>query len=202
MQQNRGLYVAAAIFAAVAVIFVFADIRQPAKSPSTSPSPEPSPLVGIDANHLQQVVIHARGKVFTLTRDASSFKYSLCADGQGGCAAQPADLARSAQLFQDIGGLRPTHVIYGAPDGLPAYGVDKPTTAEVDVKSLTGEQVTLVVGIKTPDGVSYFVKRQDSHDVVSVAVGAIAQQLLGFNASPPGPQPTPSAGTPAASASP
>ena len=193
MRENRGFLIAAGIFVVVAAAFIYGE-RQPHSPPSTSPTPQPSPLVGLSANQLQQVVIHSQGKVLTVTRAATGFNYTLCAEGQGGCQPQPADLNRSSQLFTTLASLAPSHVIYGAPEGLPAYGVDKPTGGEVDIKSTTNQQVTLIIGIKTPDGSSYFVKRQDSSDVDAVATGTIDQELLSLVASPPVPQPSPSPG--------
>ena len=195
-RENRGLYLAGFFFLIVAVGFLYLD-RGGKVTPTTSasPSPAPSPVVGIGANQLAQVVIHGKGKVLTVARQGNAFTYSVCAEGQGACPTQPADVTKTAQLFSAVATLTPTHVVYGAPDGMPAYGVDKPTNGEIDIKGQGGQQVTLVVGIKTPDGASYFVRRQDSSDVLVVTSGSIDTQFLALIDAPPVPTPSPSPST-------
>jgi hypothetical protein len=202
VRQNRGLYLAGAALLAVVVLFYFFDLKAPVKSPSTSPTPQPSPVLGMSPQQLQEVDIRARGKVLTLVRQGNSFTYALCPAGQSDCPAQPADASRSVQLLQSLSALRPTKVIFGAPEGLAAYGVDKPTTAEIDIKGAANQQATILVGSKSPDGSSYFIRRQDGTDVLAVAVASIDTELLGLIDSPPVPQPSPSPAAPAAGASP
>ena len=202
-RQNRGLYVAAAFFAVVALGFIYLDKGGKATpSSGASPAPVPSPVVGLALNQVSQVVVHGKGKVLTIAVQPSSFTYSLCAEGQGGCASQPADPARAAGLLQAVVQMAPTHVVYGAPEGLPAYGVDKPTNGEVDVKGQGGQQVTILIGNKSTDGASYFIRRQDANDVLVVTAGAIDTSLFGLIDSPPAPVPSPSPSVAAASPSP
>ncbi|MEA2683304.1 MAG: hypothetical protein QOK05_1632 [Chloroflexota bacterium] len=193
MRENRNLVVAAAILVAVGVLFYFFDLKGPAKAPTTSPTPQPSPVLGLAPSQIQQVVIHSKSKVLTLALANSTWTYSLCNEGVAPCAASTADATPSAQVFQSLAALRPSKVIFGAPEGLPAYGVDKPTTAEIDVKGSTNQQVTIIVGGKSPDSSSYFLRRQDSNDILAVAVGSI-DALLAFVDKPPVPQPTASPG--------
>jgi hypothetical protein len=176
----------------VVVLFYFFDLHGPAKAPTSTPTPLPSPVVGLAANQIQQVVIHSKGNVLTIAISGSNWTYSLCPEGQSACTAKVADPAASAQLFQGMSALRPSSVVFGAPDGLPAYGVDKPTTAEIDIKGITNSQVTILVGLKSPDSSSYYLRRQDSNDVLAVAVGTI-DGFLALVDKPPAPVPTPSA---------
>jgi hypothetical protein len=203
-RENRGLYIAALFFAAVAVGFLYLDkgARVTPSSSSSPAAPAPSPVVGLAINQVANVVIHGKGKVLTVSIQADGFTYSLCAEGQGNCQPQPADKTRSAQLFQAVVQLTPTHVVYGAPEGLPAYGADKPTNGEIDVKGRGGQQATILIGNKSTDGANYFLRRQDSNDVVVVTAGSIDTSLFGLIDQPPAPAPTPSPGAAAASPSP
>jgi hypothetical protein len=85
-------------------------------------------------------------------------------------------------------------VIYGAPEGLPAYGVDKPTTAEIDIKGTGNEQLTLLIGGKSADSASYYGRRLDSNNVLALAVASIDTELLSLVDTPPVPQPSPPPG--------
>lgn len=192
MRENRGLYLAGAILAAVAVLFYFFDLHGPARAPTTTPTALPSPVVGLGPNQIQQVVIRARGKVLTIGLQGSRWTYSLCPAGLGSCPLQTADAAPAAQLFRSISALRPSKVIEGAPEGLPAYGVDKPTTAEIDIAGISNREVTFMVGLKSLDGSSYFVRRQDSNNVLAIAAGTI-DGFLALLDKPPLPAPSPSA---------
>ena len=176
-----------------AAIYFFAE-RSP-KTPTASPTPQASPIVGLSATQVQQVVIHSQGKVLTVNRQGTGFTYSVCADGTTDCPPAPADQALSLQLFQSLTQLRPAHTVYRAPEGLPAYGADKPTNGEIDIKSTTGQQITILVGLKTTDGANYFLHRQDSPDVVTVATTVVDGGLLGLVNTPPValPSPVPSA---------
>lgn len=173
MRENRGLYLAGAILAAVVVLFYFFDLHGPAKAPTTTPTPPPSRVLGMGSNQIQEVVIHSGGKVLTIRLQGTLWTYSLCPEGQGSCPPRTADPVPSAQLFQSLSALTPSKVILGAPEGLPAYGVDKASTAEIDVKGTSNRQVTILVGLKSLDGSSYFARRQDSNDVLAVAAGSI-----------------------------
>ncbi|GAC1332532.1 MAG: hypothetical protein NVSMB17_11720 [Candidatus Dormibacteria bacterium] len=194
--QNRGLYIAGALFALVAAIYFFADKN--VKAPTVSSSPLPAAVLDLGASQVQQVVVHARGKVVTVTREGTGWSYSICAEGQADCPTGPADPSRSLQLVQNLTGLRPSHVIYGAPEGLPAYGVEKPTGGEIDIKGRSGQQVILLVGGKSPDGSSYFVRRQDSQNILTVPVTTVDGELLGLVDKPPAPIPSPAASPPGA----
>ena len=199
MRQNRGLYIAGAVFLVAAAIYFFADKN--VKAPAVAPSPLPSPVVRLGASQVQQVVIHGHGKVLTVERQGTGWTYTDCADGQADCApAAAADQGRSLQLVQSLTELRPSHVIYGAPEGLPAYGVEKPTSGEIDIKGVGGQQVTILLGGKSNDGASYFMRRQDSQDVLVVAAATIDAQFLALLDKPPTPQagPAPSAAPSAA----
>ncbi|MFN2462560.1 MAG: DUF4340 domain-containing protein [Candidatus Dormibacteria bacterium] len=197
MRQNRGLYIAAAVFLLAAAIYFFADKN--GRPPVVTPSPQPSPVVGLGASQVQQVVIHARGKVLTLARQGTAWTYSVCPDGQSDCPVNPADQSLSLQYIQALTELRPVHVVYGAPEGLPAYGVDKPTGGELDIRSTSGRQVTVLVGGKSTDGASYFLRRQDSQNILTVATTTVDGQLLALVDRPPVPAPSPA---PAPSTSP
>jgi hypothetical protein len=199
VRENRGLYIAAALFIVVAGVYFFADKN--AKAPAAAPTPAPSPIVRLAASQVGQVVVHAHGKQVTISREGAGWTYAACAEGQASCPARPADQALSLQLVQSLTELSPSHVIYGAPEGLPAYGVDKPGAGEIDIKGTNGQQVTVLVGGQTPDKASYFVRRQDSQDIDVVAASTIDSEFLGLVDKPPVPQPTPAAGSPAPSPS-
>jgi hypothetical protein len=189
LRQNRGLYIAGAVFVLAAGVYLLFDKNGKPATPA-APAALPSPVAGLGASQVQQVVIHSGGRALTVSRQGTSFTYSVCPDGQADCAASPADQSRGVQLYQNLTELRPSTVIYRAPEGLPAYGVDKPTGGEIDIKGTAGQQVTIVIGIKTPDGGSYFMHRLDSLDVVAVATTSV-DPLLAMVAKPPAPTPSP-----------
>lgn len=184
----------------MAAIYFFADKN--AKSPAPAVTPQPSPVVGLGAAQVQQVVIHAHGKVLTVSRAGAGWTYAVCPDGQSPCPAQPADQSLSLQLVQTVTELRPSHVIFGAPEGLPAYGVDKPSAGEIDIKGVVGQQVTILVGGKTGDGASYYLRRQDGQDILLVTAASFDTEFLGLVDKPPAPLPTPSPSAPAVSPAP
>lgn len=194
--QNRGLYLAAALFIIAVAAFYIYDKGQGSKAPGSSPSASPtvlaSPIVTLDPNQIAEVDVKSTGKTLTVNRNATSFTYSLCASGQANCASAPADTNLSGQLFLAVVQLRPTRTIYGVSDQLPNFGLDKATTAEIDIKVASGETTILWVGAKAPDGVSYYVRQPDKGDVYAIPASSIDGPILGLVTSPPAPQPTPS----------
>jgi hypothetical protein len=197
--NNRGFYVVAAIFLAALGLFYFFDVRKP--PPGTTTSPRPGPLINIDAATVSEIDIKANGKVLTVTRSASEWRYSVCPADQPGCPSQPASTTRSVQLLQAILQLSPSKTIFGAPAGLPAYGLASATGGEIDLKTPSGRSVALLVGAKAPDSVSLYVRLADSNDIQAVPVAALQTPILGAIDAPPVPLPSPSpsaaAGTPA-----
>jgi|ERR1700682_3973297 len=195
--NNRGLYIVAAIFLAAVGLFYFFDLRKP--PPSAATSPRPGPLVSIDPAAVNEIDIKANGKVLTVTRSASEWRYSVCPADQPGCPSKSASSARSVLLLQAILQLSPTKTIFGAPEGLPAYGLATATGGEIDLKTPSGRSVALLVGAKAPDSVSIYVRLADSNDIQAIPLAAIQTSILGAIDAPPVPLPSPS---PSAAASP
>ena len=189
--KNRGIWIALGLFVVAFAIYYLAVVRRPATTPNASASPQPSPIVHLSATAVSQVVIIAKGKVLTVSANAGSWTFSLCPTGQVDCPSQPADSAKASSLVQTLTSLRPDQVIYGAPEGFPAYGVDKPSTAQVDIKT-SGSTDTLFVGAKSPDGASYYLRPTDGSDVFLITAATIDTGIVGLVDTPPVPAPSPS----------
>jgi hypothetical protein len=188
--DNRRFYLVAAIFLAALGLFYFFDIRKP--PPSTAGSPRPGPLLSIDAATVSEIDVKANGRVLTVSRSGSDWRYSVCGADQPGCPSQPASSVASIQLLQAILQVTPSKSIFGAPEGLPAYGLATATGGEIDLKTPSGRSVALLVGAKAPDSVSVYVRLADSNDIQVVPVASIQTPILGAIDAPPVLRPSPS----------
>jgi hypothetical protein len=189
--NSRGLYIAAAILLAAVGLFYFFDLRKP--SPNATASPQPSPIISVDAASVTEIDVKANGKVLTVTRNGNAWRYSVCPADQATCASSPADTVRSVTLLVSILQLRPIKTVFGAPEGLPAYGLASGTGGEVVVKA-PGRIVTLLVGAQAPGNAGTFVRLSDSNDIQVVAPSTLQTQVLGAITMPPVPIPSPSPG--------
>ena len=188
--NNRGFYIVAAIFLAALGLFYFFDVRKP--PPTSSSSPRPGPLISIDAATVSEIDVKANSKVLTVTRSGSEWRYSVCPADHPGCPTQLASSIRSILLLQAILQLSPSKTIFGAPEGLPAYGLATATGGEIDLKTPAGRNVVVLVGAKAPDSVSIYVRLTDSNDIQAVPLSAIETPILGAVDAPPVPVPSPS----------
>ena len=189
--NSRGLYIAAAILLAAVGLFYFFDLRKPPSN--TAASPQPSPIISIDAASVTEIDIKSGGKVLTVTRSGNDWRYSVCPAEQVTCASNPADTVRSVQLLVVILQLRPTKTVFGAPAGLPAYGLTTGTGGEVTLKS-PGRSVTLLAGATAPGNAGIYVRLSDSNDIQVVPLSSMQTQVLGAISTPPVPVPSPSPG--------
>jgi len=194
--RGRGVYVAAAIFLAAFGIWYFTEHQSPSRSPSTSASPQPSPLIKLQAADIETITLKARGKVMTLNRaTGGAWTYSVCdasaAPSSAACAPAPADSSRVQQEITAIVELRPNEVIYGAPEGFPAYGLDKPSAGEVDLRNAAGSTTVLWLGASAPDQTSQFIRVAGSRDVEVVSKTNLQSQVLAIIDNPPKPAPSP-----------
>ncbi len=198
--SSRGFYIAAAIFlAAVGAYYIF-DIHRPT---STGGSPQPAALINIDPSTVSQFQVKSAGKTLTVLRNGSEWRYSACPSAQADCPTSVADTNRALALLGVILQLRPTKTIFGAPEGLPAYGLDTATVGEVDLQTPSGRSVQLLIGAKTQDSVSYYVRLSGSNDIETVPGATVLTQVIGAIIAPPAPISSPSPVTsPAASATP
>jgi hypothetical protein len=160
-------------------------------------------VINLDATTVSQFEIKSGGRTLTVVRDGSEWRYSVCADAAAGCPTSVADPTRAATLLQTILQLRPVKTIFGAPDGLPAYGLDKATIGEVDLQTPSGRSVSLLVGAAAPDKTNIYVRLSTSNDIQAVPAATVQTEIIGAIQGPPAPIPTPSAGaSPAVSPSP
>jgi hypothetical protein len=189
--NSRGFYIAAALLLAAIGLFYFFDLRKPA--PSVTASPKASPIVTIDPASVTEIDVKSAGKVLTVTRSGNEWRYSVCPADQATCASHPADTVRSVQLLVVILQLRPIKTVFGAPEGLPAYGLATGTGGEVTLKS-PGRSVTLLVGATAPGSAGMYVRLSDSNDIQVVALSSMQTQVLGAVNAPPVPVPSPSPG--------
>jgi hypothetical protein len=188
--NNRGFYIVAAIFLAAVGLFYFFDARKP--PPSVSSSPRAGPLVNINAATVSEIDIKANGKVLTVTRSGADWRYSVCGADQAACPSKLADSVRSIQLLQAILQLSPSKTIFGAPEGLPAYGLATASGGEIDLKTPSGRSVVILVGARAPDNVSVYIRLADSNDIQAVPASAIQAPIIGAIDAPPVPLPSPS----------
>jgi hypothetical protein len=194
--SSRGFYIAAAIFLlAVAAYYVF-DVHRPT---STGSTPQAAALISLDPSTISQFQVKSAGQTLTVLRNGAEWRYSVCPSAQSDCPTSVADTNRALTLLGVILQLRPTKTIFGAPEGLPAYGLDTATVGEVDVQTPSGRSVQLLIGAKTQDSVSYYVRLSGSNDIETVAASTILTQVIGAITGPPAPLPSPS---PVASAAP
>lgn len=189
---SRGLVVAVVVFLAAGSLYYFGDLRSN-KNPSPAASPLAAPVFGLSANQVQAVRIKAKGKILTVTRTKpAEWTYSLCTDGQATCNPDPADTAKAQALAASVAELRPTGpTIFGAPAGLPAYGLDAASTAEIQVSGGAGDR-TLLIGAKTPDQGYYYGRRTPANDIFTFTASVIDAQFLNAIDAPPRVVPSPS----------
>ena len=187
--SSRGFYIAAAIFlAAVAAYYIF-DIHKPA---STGGALQPSPVINIDPSTVSRIEVKSAGRTLTVLRNGAEWRYSVCPGAQTDCPTSVADTPRALALLGVILQLRPTTTIFGAPEGLPAYGLDTATVGEVDLQTRSGRSVALLIGAKTQDSVSYYVRLTGSKDIETVPAVTVQTQVIGALDAPPAPIPRPS----------
>lgn len=179
-------------------MFYLLVVRQPNTSPTAiNPSPLPSPIMNVATSSVASVAVKAKDKtgnqqVLTVTRNGSGWNYSLCPPDQAFCPAQEADATQAGNLVNTVATLRPTKTIFGAPDGLPAYGLDTPSTAEIDINTIGNQALVIFVGAKGIDKLSYFVRLTTSNNVFAVTATAIDGTILDALTNPPKPRPSPS----------
>jgi len=195
--SSRGFYIAAAIFlVAVGAYYIF-DIHKPVSTGGSTP--QPAPVIKIDAGTVSQFQVKSGGRALTVLRNGAEWRYSVCPIAQAECPTAVADTNRALALLGVILQLRPTKTIFGAPEGLPAYGLDTATAGEVDLQTPSGRSVAMLIGAKTQDGVSDYVRLAGSNDIETVPAATLQTQVIGALDAPPAPAPSPS---PVASAAP
>jgi len=191
--SSRGFYIAAAVFLAAFFAYYVFDLHRPA--PASNGTPQAAPVISLDANTVSQIQIKAGGKTLTVVREGSEWRYSVCADAAAAsCPTSVADTTRAVTLLQTILQLRPVKTIFGAPDGLPAYGLDKATIGEVDLQTPIGRNISLLVGATAPDHTNIYVRLSTSNDIQAVPAATVQTEIIGAIQGPPAPLPSPSAG--------
>jgi hypothetical protein len=186
------------VFLAALLAFYLFVVRQPSTTtPTSNPSPLAGPVVRIKSADVTALAIKGKDKanndrVMTVARvGTGSWTYAICLPDQADCPPGPADPTRAASLVDNVVTLRPSQTIFGAPEGLAAYGLDHPTTAEIDITVSGGRTTVIWVGAKSPDKNSYYIKLKDGTDVFLVPASAIDSTILDAVTNPPKPQPSP-----------
>ncbi|MHB8510016.1 MAG: DUF4340 domain-containing protein [Candidatus Dormibacteria bacterium] len=190
--KNRGLVAAGAFFVVVLLAFFFLDLRGTPKTSSTTPVPQGSPVISVASKDIRSVTVKARAKTYVQQRAGTGWIYSDCPDALPPCPNTLADRVKADLLLDALLQLRPLSTVYGAPAGLPAYGLDKATSGQFEVTTVAGTTTTLLLGSKTTDSNGYYLRRQDSNDVFVVSAGILDGQVLSIIDSPPVPVPSPS----------
>jgi hypothetical protein len=199
--SNRGTLIAVGFFLAAFLAFYIFVVRKPDTVPSATPTPQAGPLLRFSAANVDTIVIKVKGKAKTLSlkKTAAKWNFGLCAIDAADCpATEPADDGKVQQLAASLADLRPTTTVYGAPEGIAAYGLDQPS-AEVSVTIVGGSKLTLLLGGRTPEQSGVYAKRLDADTIYALPATTVDAQLLPLIDSPPRPVPSPSpaAGPPA-----
>jgi hypothetical protein len=188
--SSRGFYIAGAVFLAAVFLYYVFDLHRP--GPSSNAPPQAAAIINIDPATISQFQVKSAGKTLTVLRNGAEWRYSVCPSAQADCPTSVADTNRALALLGVILQLRPTKTIFGAPEGLPAYGLDTATVGEVDVQTPSGRSMSLLVGAKTQDSVSYYVRLSTSNDILTVPAATLQTQVIGAISAPPAPVPSPS----------
>ena len=199
--NSRGFYIAAAVFLVAAFAFYVFDLHRPPPSPNGTP--QAAPIISLDSTTVSQFQVKSGGRTLTVVRDGADWRYSVCADTATTCPTSAADATHAVAMLQAILQLRPAHTIFGAPEGLPAYGLATATKGEVDLQTPSGRSVALLIGATAPDNTNLYVRLSGSNDIEAVTAATVQTEILGAIQAPPAPQTSPPPGaSPAVSPSP
>lgn len=170
----------------------FSEIR-PGPQQADEPSTEVIDFNAVDVNSIK---VSYQGKSIELKKQDSNWKLTKPEEAE----TQPYVVDG---LVARIAPLNATRVLSGTLDPLSAYGLDTPQ-AEAIIGTTGNRSAFLEVGNNTPDGSSFYVKREDSNKVYIVSSSVISD-VIKLATDPPKATPTPtpsSMGTPAPTGTP
>ena len=176
-----------AVFAILAAGVTYFDLTGPV--PSGTPTVAPSVVVDVPLNMVTYVEVTEAGKTAAVARKDET-TWEIVSP-----STEPADNRRVEDAVGRIARLNATRKIE-QPGDLSAYGLAQPPL-RIELR-LSGSTRELLVGNKTPDNSSYYVKTPDAGTVYVVSSFAISE-MTRWLTEPPRPRPTPTAipaGTP------
>jgi hypothetical protein len=154
------------------------ELREPAKASDNATAA----MLGLKAEDVTRLETRDQSKVVVVEKsDAGTWRLLNPEEAE-------ADGARVDDMVNRIATLKATRTIDDAID-LASYGLAQPATQAI-VASKTGETITVLIGDKTPDGSSHYVKR-DNGPTVYLISSYVVSDLSRFTNDPPKPRPTP-----------
>ena len=170
-----------AVFAILAASVTYFDLGSPA--PSGTPTVAPSVVIDVPLNMVTYAEVAEAGKTAAVARKDET-TWEIVSP-----APEPADNRRVEDAVGRVARLNATRKIE-QPGDLVAYGLAQPPI-RVELR-LSGSTRELLVGNKTPDNSSYYVKTPEDGAVYVVSSFAIGE-LTRWLAEPPRPRPSPTA---------
>jgi hypothetical protein len=171
-----------AIFAVLVGAVSYFGLTEPAAK--TTPTVQ-SAVFDLPAGDVARVVVMEAGKTAAVERKQDG-TWQIVAP-----TTEPADSRRVDDTVSRLAKLSASRKLEGAGD-LAAYGLAQPS-AEIELTLKDGTTRGLLVGAKTPDNTSYYVKPSDANAVYVVSTLTIGD-LTRWLSEPPKPRPTPTLG--------
>lgn len=171
-----------ALFTILVAAVTYFDLGAPV--PSGTPTVAPTTVLDVPIAEIAHAQVTDAGKSAAVSRKDES-SWEIVAP-----AAEPADSRRVEDALGRIAKLNATRKL-DDPGDLGAYGLAQPTI-EVELRLKDGSSRKLLVGAKTPDSSSYYVKTPDAASVYVVSSFAVSE-MTRWVAEPPRPRPTPTA---------
>ena len=170
-----------AVFAVLAGAVWWLELRNPA--PADKPAAGQAPVFDLKPDDVSRVEVVDAGQTVAVERTDGGWKLVEP-------AAEEADARRIDSAVGQVAKLNATRKLEDATD-LASYGLSSPT-GRLLLKMKDGSSQELLVGSKTPDQASYYVKRADSPAIFVTATFALGD-LMRWPSDPPKPRPTPPA---------
>jgi hypothetical protein len=168
-----------ALFVVLAGAVWWLELRNPAASAAATPTGQ-APVFDLKADDVSRIEVDDSGKSVAAERTEGGWRLVQ--------PAGAADAARVEGAVGQIAKLNATRKLEDASD-LASYGLSSPTSRLL-LNMKDGSSQELLIGSKTPDQSSYYVKRADSPAIFVTATFALGD-LMRWPSDPPLPRPTP-----------
>jgi hypothetical protein len=169
-----------AIFVVLAGAVWWLELRSP--EPAAKPAGQ-APVFDLKPDEVSRIEVDDSGKTVAAERTEGGWRLVQ--------PAGDADAARVEGAVGQVAKLNATRKLEDATD-LASYGLSSPTSRLL-LSMKDGSSQELLIGSKTPDQASYYVKRADSPAIFVTATFALGD-LMRWPSDPPRPRPTPTPG--------
>jgi hypothetical protein len=169
------------VFVVLAGAVWWFELRNPPAA--ATPAAGQAPVFDLKAEEVSRVEVVEAGKTAAVERTADGWRLVEP-------AADQADDRRIDSAVGQVAKLNATRKLEDASD-LASYGLSSPTSRLL-LNMRDGSSQELLIGSKTPDQASYYVKRGDSPAIFVTATFALGD-LMRWPTDPPRPRPTPTA---------